>query len=97
MVKLKTPRDIAVLREAGRVVAEALAAVRERAEVGITLAELDRVAAKVIDKAAATPRVPRLPPVVGTDRRSRGDLRQYQRRRCPRHPRPRLAWRRATW
>ena len=55
MVKLKTPRDIAVLREAGRVVAEALAAVRQRAEVGITLAELDHVAAKVIDKAAATP------------------------------------------
>ena len=55
MVKLKTPRDIAVLREAGRVVAEALAAVRERAEVGITLAELDRVAAKVIDKEAAWP------------------------------------------
>ena len=55
MVTLKTPRDIAVLREAGRVVAEALAAVRERAEVGITLSELDRVAAKVIDKAGATP------------------------------------------
>jgi methionyl aminopeptidase len=55
MVKLKTPRDIGVLREAGRVVAEALAAVRERAEVGISLAELDRVAAKVIRKAGATP------------------------------------------
>ncbi len=55
MVELKTPGDIAVLREAGRVVAQALAAVRERAEVGITLSELDRVAAKVIAKAAATP------------------------------------------
>ena len=55
MVELKTPREIALLREAGRVVAEALAAVHERAEVGITLAELDRLAAKVIDKAGATP------------------------------------------
>jgi methionyl aminopeptidase len=54
MVELKTPREIALLREAGRVVAEALAAVRKRAEVGITLDELDRAAAKVIDKAGAT-------------------------------------------
>jgi methionyl aminopeptidase len=55
MVELKTPREISLLRQAGRVVAEALAAVRERAEVGVALAELDRVAAKVIDKAGATP------------------------------------------
>ena len=55
MVELKTSREIALLREAGRVVAEALAAVRERAEVGITLAELDHVAAKVIDQAGAIP------------------------------------------
>lgn len=55
MVELKTPRELVLLREAGRVVAEALDAVRERAEVGITLVELDRLAAKVIDKAGATP------------------------------------------
>lgn len=55
MVELKTRRELALLREAGRVVAEALAAVRERAEVGATLVELDRVAAAVIDKAGATP------------------------------------------
>jgi methionyl aminopeptidase len=55
MVELKTSREIALLREAGRVVAEALAAVRERAEVGVTLAELDRIAAAVIRKADATP------------------------------------------
>ncbi|HEX4216727.1 MAG TPA: type I methionyl aminopeptidase [Acidimicrobiales bacterium] len=55
MVELKTSREIGLLREAGRVVAEALAAVRERAAVGVTLAELDRVAAKVIEKAGATP------------------------------------------
>ena len=54
MVELKTPREIALLGDAGRVVAEALAAVRERAQVDVTLAELDRVAAKVIDGAGAT-------------------------------------------
>jgi methionyl aminopeptidase len=55
VVELKTPREISLLREAGRVVAEALAAVRDRAEVGVTLTELDRVAAKVIEGAGATP------------------------------------------
>lgn len=55
MVELKTSPEIALQREAGRVVAESLAAVRERAEVGVTLAELDRVAAVIIDKAGATP------------------------------------------
>jgi methionyl aminopeptidase len=55
VVELKTSQEIAFQREAGRVVAEALAAVRERAEVGVTLAELDRVAATIIDKAGAVP------------------------------------------
>lgn len=55
MVELKNPRAIALLREAGRVVAEALAAVRDTAEVGIPLSELDRVATKVIEAAGATP------------------------------------------
>jgi len=55
MVELKTAREIGLLREAGRVVAEALATVRERAAVGITLAELDQVAADVIQRARATP------------------------------------------
>jgi len=55
VIELKTSREIGVLREAGRVVAEALAAVRRRAEVGVTLTELDQVAAKVIKGAGATP------------------------------------------
>jgi len=55
MVELKTEREIAQQREAGRVVAEALAAVRGKAEVGVTLAELDEVAATVIKKAGAAP------------------------------------------
>jgi methionyl aminopeptidase len=55
MVELKTAREITLLRQAGRVVAEALAAVRERAEVGVPLTELDRVAATTIEEAGATP------------------------------------------
>jgi methionyl aminopeptidase len=55
MVELKTRKEIGLLREAGWVVAEALAAVRDRAAVGVTLAELDRAAAAVIRKAGAAP------------------------------------------
>ncbi len=55
MIELKTSREIGVLRRAGRVVAEALAAVRQRAAVGVALSELDQVAAQVIKGAGATP------------------------------------------
>jgi methionyl aminopeptidase len=55
VVELKTSREIGLLREAGRVVAQALAAVRQVAAVGVSLAELDQVAAGVIKGAGATP------------------------------------------
>jgi methionyl aminopeptidase len=55
VVELKTPEEIGLLREAGRVTAEALVAVRDKAAVGVTLNELDRVAAAVIKGAGATP------------------------------------------
>jgi methionyl aminopeptidase len=55
VVELKTPREIGLLRQAGRVVGEALSAVREKAAVGVTLTELDQVAARVIERARATP------------------------------------------
>ncbi|KAA2256528.1 type I methionyl aminopeptidase [Solihabitans fulvus] len=48
MVELKTNAELALMREAGRVVARALSAVREHAAVGVTLLELDRVAAEVL-------------------------------------------------
>lgn len=48
MVELKTPDEIAVMREAGRVVATALAACRSAAAVGVSLLELDAVAADVL-------------------------------------------------
>ncbi|HEV2781464.1 MAG TPA: type I methionyl aminopeptidase [Actinophytocola sp.] len=54
MVELKTADELAVMREAGRIVAAALAAVRAEARAGVTLLELDAVAADVIRGAGAT-------------------------------------------
>ncbi|MEV7512560.1 type I methionyl aminopeptidase [Streptomyces sp. NPDC091201] len=54
MVKLKTDREIAEMRAAGRVVAETLAAVRGAARVGASLLELDEVARGVLREAGAT-------------------------------------------
>jgi methionyl aminopeptidase len=54
MVELKTDSELAVMREAGRVVATALAAVRAKAAVGVSLAELDGIAADVLVAADAT-------------------------------------------
>jgi methionyl aminopeptidase len=54
MVELKTPGELEVMRAAGRVVAAALAAVRAHAAPGVTLLELDAVAAEVIRDAGAT-------------------------------------------
>ena len=53
MIVLKSPRDVQALREAGRVVAQALDAVRAAAGVGVTLLELDAVASDVIGRAGA--------------------------------------------
>jgi methionyl aminopeptidase len=55
MSMLKTPDQISVMREAGRVVAKALAEVKEHADVGVSLKELDEVAADVIEGAGAKP------------------------------------------
>ncbi|MFI8388725.1 type I methionyl aminopeptidase [Streptomyces sp. NPDC085540] len=54
MVKLKTDREIDEMRAAGRVVARALAGVREAANVGVSLRDLDRVAREVLREAGAT-------------------------------------------
>ncbi len=53
MVELKTDAELAVMREAGRVVATALAAVRAEAAVGVSLLELDEVAAGELAAAGA--------------------------------------------
>ncbi|MEW1636567.1 type I methionyl aminopeptidase [Streptomyces sp. NPDC093801] len=54
MVHLKTDEAIDEMRAAGRVVAHALAAVREAARVGVSLLELDAVARAVLREARAT-------------------------------------------
>ncbi|MDX3000662.1 type I methionyl aminopeptidase [Kribbella solani] len=53
MVELKTPAQIEQMRAAGRVVADALAAVRKAASVGVSLRELDEVAREVLRSAGA--------------------------------------------
>jgi methionyl aminopeptidase len=53
MVEFKTAKEIAAMRSAGRVVAQALAACRDAARIGTSLRELDDVAAKVISDAGA--------------------------------------------
>lgn len=55
MVELKTPAQLETMREAGRVVAATLATVRSHAAVGVSLLELDAVAAATISDAGAKP------------------------------------------
>jgi methionyl aminopeptidase len=53
VIELKTPDEIELMRRAGEITAAALAAVRDAAEVGSRLDELDEVAAAVISAAGA--------------------------------------------
>ncbi|AXI76673.1 type I methionyl aminopeptidase [Peterkaempfera bronchialis] len=53
MVEIKTDTALQAMREAGRVVAQALAAVREAAAVGVSLRELDECARTVLAEAGA--------------------------------------------
>ncbi|MGV9314691.1 type I methionyl aminopeptidase [Streptomyces sp. NPDC003691] len=53
MVEIKTEQSIEAMRAAGRIVAQALAAARDAAVVGVELTELDRVARAVLDGAGA--------------------------------------------
>ncbi|MFI2296225.1 type I methionyl aminopeptidase [Isoptericola sp. NPDC019571] len=54
-IELKTPDQVRVMRRAGLVVASTLDAVRAAARPGLTTADLDAVAARVIADAGATP------------------------------------------
>ena len=54
MVVLKSAEEIAVMREAGRVVALTLAAVAEAARPGVRLVDLDELATEMIAKHGAT-------------------------------------------
>ncbi|MEU9367259.1 type I methionyl aminopeptidase [Streptomyces avermitilis] len=54
MVELKTDASIDAMHEAGQVVGRALTAVREAADVGVSLLELDEVARGVLREAGAS-------------------------------------------
>lgn len=54
-IVLKSPEELAVMREAGRINAKALAAVRSLMRPGVTTAELDAAAEDVIRKHGAIP------------------------------------------
>jgi len=55
VIHRKTPGEIALMREAGLVVAAALRATRDALEPGLTTRDLDAVAERVIREAGATP------------------------------------------
>ena len=70
MITLKTPQDTAKMRDAGRIVAEMLAACRAAVRPGVTTGELDRIAADILKRRGATSNfkgygVPVLPPFPG--------------------------------
>jgi methionyl aminopeptidase len=54
VVELKTPGEIDAMRAAGKIVADALAAVRQCARVGVPLTDLDQVARDVLAQAGAS-------------------------------------------
>ena len=54
MVEIKTAGEIEAIAAAGSITAQALAAARAAANVGVTLLELDAVAAEVISAAGAS-------------------------------------------
>ncbi len=55
MIQIKTEAEIAKMREAGLVVAHALAAMREAVAPGVTTKDLDDIAERTIRAAGATP------------------------------------------
>lgn len=55
MITLKTEAELTMMRQAGKVVAAALGAVRKEAGIGVSLRELDGIAADVIREAGAKP------------------------------------------
>jgi len=70
VITLKTPQETAKMHEAGRIVAEMLAACRAAVRPGVTTGELDRIAADVLRRHSATSNfkgygVPVLPPFPG--------------------------------
>jgi methionyl aminopeptidase len=55
VIKLKSPRELTMMRDAGRVVARALERVRQMAVPGVSTAELDEAVAAIFREHGATP------------------------------------------
>jgi len=55
MIVIKSKNEIAIMREAGRIVAEVQQALREKVKPGVTTADLDAIAYEIITKRGATP------------------------------------------
>ena len=55
MISIKSKREIELMRDAGRIVAEVLAELRLHCRVGVTTRELDRIAETKTTKAGAKP------------------------------------------
>lgn len=55
MIVLKTPKEIALMKEAGRVAARVLEALQQEIKPGITTADLDKLAETLIRKAGGEP------------------------------------------
>jgi len=62
VVHLKTPEELLIMREAGRIVSRALAAMREAVKPGVTTAQLDRIARDVLARHNAIPTFLGYPP-----------------------------------
>jgi methionyl aminopeptidase len=52
-IVLKSPREIAIMREAGKVVAETIQALESQAEAGMTTRDLDQIAARMFKQVGA--------------------------------------------
>ena len=68
-IQIKSPAELRLMRLAGLVVADALAAMRAAVAPGVTTRELDAIAYDVIRTAGRRPVVPRLPRLPGHDLR----------------------------
>lgn len=55
MIVLKSPHELALMREAGRIVARTLAALQERVQPGVTTAQLGALAHQIITEHGAIP------------------------------------------
>lgn len=65
-VTIKSPREIELMRDAGRIVANTLLTLKERVEAGMTTRDLDRIAARSIRQQGGEPAFPHINDFPGT-------------------------------